>query len=164
MSNVESMSSAVAEPFRTARRNHHTTANGALSCMVVSDNSELCDLLQDAAGRVGWKVDLFADATTAKKAARRSRFRLALIDVSQGSPSLSHVGHDLCCSFAKQKGNLLVVCGQEGDPEIEIWARSVGAWVHLAGPGNLSGLTTIFREAAQLMSRWIDVKKAPSPV
>lgn len=164
MSHVEIETSTVIERFRTARRSRRPTAKGVLSCMVVSTDVNLCDLLQNAAGKAGWKVDVFADAPKAQEAARHSRFRLALIDVSYDGALLSHVDRELCRSFARQKGNLLVVCGKEDDAEVEIWARSVGAWVHLAGPGSLSGLTKICHEAAQLVSRWTKVEHVPVAV
>lgn len=51
---------------------------------------------------------------------------------------------------ARQKGVLIVLCGNDGNVAEEIWARQLGVWLYLPGAVDDVDLADVFEEAARL--------------
>ncbi len=54
---------------------------------------------------------------------------------------------------ARQKGVLLVLCGNEGNVAEEIWARQMGVWLYLPGAVDNVDFSEVFEEASRLDER-----------
>jgi hypothetical protein len=55
--------------------------------------------------------------------------------------------------LAMTSGLLLVVCGQDGDAQEEVFVRQVGAWLYLPGGIQAEQLTVLCSEALALCTR-----------
>jgi hypothetical protein len=55
--------------------------------------------------------------------------------------------------LASQSGVLLIVCGNEGSVEEELWVRQRGAWLYLPGVVEASNLALLCGEAKQIVER-----------
>ena len=126
----------------------HTRA-GTLTCLIVSPDADRRRALQRAAERAGWQTVVYASAERARVDAERTSLHLALIDALPGDESLSA----LCAPLAKRSGLLLVVCGNEDDPQQEIWARQLGCWLYLPGALDTPGVESLCREAKAATER-----------
>ncbi len=83
-----------------------------------------------AAASGGWKTLLCADAAAALTWSSRSTVQLAVVDLEGEQPgSFREVAERLGASG----GLLLIVCGNDGDVDEEIWVRQSGAWLYLPG-------------------------------
>lgn len=100
-------------------------------CLIVSTDISKRETLFLAATEAGWDTIVCADETTAAEAVLRARFQMAWIDLDGSLPWAA--ARDLCRSIAELPNVLLIVCGHEDDPEEEIWARQLGAWLYLPG-------------------------------
>jgi hypothetical protein len=88
--------------------------------------------LSRAATTAGWDTVVCADEHNATAALRRTRFRLAWVDLDHPGPASSGF-RDLCQTLAGTPGLLLAICGHVRDPQEEIWARQLGVWLYLPG-------------------------------
>lgn len=121
-------------------------------CLIVSQTAEKRDLVRQAAVDAGWETIACASSVDAEQAVQRSRFELAWVDIASNAPetkSLEAGGampdateneadesarlRDVCQSIAALPNVLLVICGNENDPQQEIWARQLGVWLYLPG-------------------------------
>ncbi len=104
----------------------------AAHCLIASAVQAKRELLSDAATQAGWDTVVCADAQNATAAARRAKFQMAWIDLDHHGQTSSGF-RELCQTLAATPSMLLAVCGHEGDPKEEIWARQLGIWLYLPG-------------------------------
>jgi ActR/RegA family two-component response regulator len=129
-------------------------------CLIVSADSKRRDMLERAAMEGGWKTLLCADASTALTMVNRSLVQLAIVDLeSQRAESLRPVVE----RFQVSNGLLLIVCGNEGDVEEEVWVRQLGTWLYLPGVVDDGNLSLLCGEARQIAERLSQSKVIPRP-
>jgi ActR/RegA family two-component response regulator len=124
---------------------------GSGQCLVVSASQAHREILSRSANRGGWDTIVCADDQNALAAFRRTRFQLAIVDLSYfGSTPTAF--RELSQTLAAQSGLLLIVCGKESDPQEEIWARQLGVWLYLPGvtPDHADEMTAICEHAQAL--------------
>jgi len=128
---------------------------GVYQCLIVSADANRRETFERAAADAGWKTFLCADASTALAMVNRSYVQLAIVDFEgrQGETFRPIVEQ-----FKLAGGLLLIVCGNEGDVEEEIWARQLGAWLYLPGVVDDSNLSLLCGEARQLVARLAEAK------
>jgi hypothetical protein len=122
-------------------------------CLIVSTDITRREALSLAASEAGWDTIVCADEASATTAVLRARFEMAWIDLDGHLPhaAASH----LCRSVALLRHVLLVVCGNENDPQEEIWARQLGVWLYLPGLSldDPNQLAVVCEHAQQLTDR-----------
>jgi DNA-binding NtrC family response regulator len=100
------------------------------SCLIVSANPRRRQLLERAAVDGGWKTYLCGDPQAASARVHRYLVQLVVVDLEKQSlPAFQPLLEQL----AGCGGLLLIVCGNEGSVEEEIWVRQRGAWMYLPG-------------------------------
>ena len=97
-------------------------AMSTFQCLVVSADKERGQMLQQAAAEGGWNACVCVDTATALTHVSRSFVHLALVDLEgrtlqEFRPVLEQL--------ASQSGVLLIVCGNEGSVEEELWVRQL---------------------------------------
>jgi DNA-binding NtrC family response regulator len=125
-------------------------AMSTFQCLVVSADKERGPMLQQAAAEGGWNACVCVDTATALAHVSRSFVHLALVDLEgrtlqEFRPVLEQL--------ASQSGVLLIVCGNEGSVEEELWVRQRGAWLYLPGVVEASNLALLCGEAKQIVER-----------
>ena len=139
-------------------------ATRTLQCLVVAAEPARGALWTSAAHDAGWKTMVSHDAVTARRHAERTLFRLAIVDL-QGAELDGQTNGDafrpLVERLAASSDLLLAVCGREGDADLEIWARQLGAWLFLPGLPDVTNLVEICAEALQLARRISGVPSRP---
>lgn len=122
-------------------------ATGLLQCLVVSEEANRRETFSLAASQGGWKSVPCSDVPAAEDCFRRMFLQLAVIDLqrSQQVP-LEHL-EKLIENMARTGNTLLVVCGDEGNLEQEVWARQAGVWMFIPGVEDGSELKTLLSEA-----------------
>jgi len=123
---------------------------GALQCLIVSADSGRREMLERAAAEGGWKTSTCPDTNTALNYLSRSLVQLALVDLEHQSPDGFR---DVVQQLTAQSGLLLIVCGNEGATEEEIWVRQLGAWMYLPGVTEGSNLSLLCSEARHIAER-----------
>ena len=118
-----------------------------LHCLILAENAERREFLTEAAQAAGWEVAAYADASTANVAANRNRYSLALVDLDQLEAGSMSGFRNLAEQLSTSSQSLLMVCGADGNPLEEIWARQLGAWLYLSGVDASCDLTGLFSEA-----------------
>ncbi len=122
-------------------------ATGLLHCLVVSGDSDRREAFSLAASQGGWKTVPCSDVPTAEDCFRRMFLQLAVVDLQRSQlVPLEHL-ENLIENMARSGNTLLVVCGDEGNLEQEIWARQVGVWMFVPGIEDGSELKTLLGEA-----------------
>lgn len=102
-------------------------------CLIVSVTKARREMLSRAATNAGWSTVVCADRHNASAAFRRTKCRMALVDLDHKG-STPEGFRDLCQLLSSASTRmLLVVCGHESEPGEEIWARQLGVWVYLPG-------------------------------
>jgi DNA-binding response OmpR family regulator len=130
---------------------------GAYQCLIVSADPRRQEMLERAASEGGWKTSTCADAGAALTYLNRSVVQLAVVDLeNQQSENFQPVVQQL--TF--QRGLLLIVCGNEGAVEEEVWVRQRGAWLYLPGVTEGSNLSLLCSEARHIAER---LAKASNP-
>lgn len=126
---------------------------GSLRCLVVSGSQSRRNVLLDAATEAGWEVIVCADMHRALAVFRRTSFQLALVDLDSAVGPTSGF-RDLCEILASDAPQLLLsICGHEGSPEEEIWARQLGCWLYLPGATNSVELSLLCEQARQVVDK-----------
>lgn len=118
-----------------------------LHCLIVSASPERRQSFASAAVDEGWIPIVCADAFNAEAASRRSVLQMAWVDLENGKDGAASGFRILTEHLAERSGMLMVVCGNQGNTEEEIWARELGAWVYLPGVGLGHDVSLICREA-----------------
>ncbi len=133
-------------------------ATSTMQCLVVSADRRRGEMLQQAATEGGWKTYVCVDAATALTHVSRSFVQLAVVDLERQS------WRDFCPVLellTSQSGVLLIVCGNEGNVEEELWVRQRGAWLYLPGVAETNNLALLCGEARQIVERL--ARAAPTP-
>jgi DNA-binding NtrC family response regulator len=130
----------------------HRAAKAAsvLQCLIVSADPARRAMFERAATDGGWKTSLCVNATEALAHIDRFGAQLAIVDLE---------GHDMrefhpvVERLAATNGMLLIVCGNEGRIEEEIWARQSGAWLYLPGVVESTNFALLCGEARHIAER-----------
>lgn len=126
-------------------------------CLIVSGDRKRGEMLERAAVDGGWKTCVCVDAATALAHLSRAFVHLAVVDL-QGQELTAF--RPVLEQLAARGGLLLIVCGNEGDLQEEVWVRQLGAWLYLPGVTETSNLALLCGEARQIAER---LAKAPAP-
>ena len=129
------------------------TSAGIYQCLVVSADPRRRRTLSFTASDEGWEPVVSADLPSARAAAQRSRFGLALIDLEGPSRGTPRGFRRLAEQLAELTRVLIVVCGHADDPREEVWARGIGVWLYLPGLGRDWEVAGVCREAMQVTRR-----------
>ena len=78
---------------------------------------------------------------------------LALVDLDQVSDHERQELRSAIEVLSSQSGLLIVLCGQENQPQEEIWARQLGVWLYLPGVKDGTELSVLCSEARPLAER-----------
>ncbi len=130
---------------------------GAFQCLIVSADPARREMLERAASEGGWKTSACADAVTALAYLGRSLVQLAMVDL-ENQPA--HAFQSVVEQSTSQSGLLLIVCGNEGAIEEEVWVRQLGTWLYLPGVTESSNLRLLCSEARHIAER---LAKSSSP-
>jgi DNA-binding NtrC family response regulator len=127
-----------------------TKAVNVFQCLIVSSDDERRAMFERAAADGGWNTLLCADAPTALTYINRSLVQLAIVDLeSQQAEAFRPVVQQ----FTATSGLLLIVCGNEGEIEEEVWVRQLGAWLYLPGVADTSNFALLCVEARHIAER-----------
>lgn len=131
----------------------HATKRGGFQCLIVAGCPQRRAQLSRAATDGGWQSLVCADLDEAWDCAERFLLHLAIVDW-QGqeqppAPALDRLVEQL----VRHDGLLLILCGNEGRPREEIWARQRGIWLYLPGVTPTSDMTTLCGEALEIVQR-----------
>ena len=130
---------------------------GAFQCLIVSADTARREMLERAASEGGWKTSACADANTALTYLSRSLVQLALVDLENQQ---ADAFHPVVEQYSSHRGFLLIVCGNEGAIEEEVWVRQLGTWMYLPGVTESSNLRLLCSEARHIAER---LAKSGSP-
>jgi DNA-binding response OmpR family regulator len=134
--------------IRPARPNPKQT--GLFQCLVVSAQPARQELLSRAAAESGWKTVVCSDAASALACLGVMFLQLAMVDLEGEEPE-AYGG--LLAQLAPSTGLLLIVCGNEGEEEEEIWVRQLGAWLYLPGARDGDEIALLCREARHIAEK-----------
>lgn len=142
---IESRPSSAGAPCQPV--SSREVARGLAHCLIVSASSTMRDGLANVARDAGWETIVCADESAAVAAVRRMKFQMAWVDME--SPEASSGLTELCQSIAVLPQVLLVIGGHQQDPQEEIWARQLGAWLYLPGVSSAqwSELQVLYEQA-----------------
>ena len=98
----------------------------------------------------GWRTRLCADNDSAMAQADRSLLQLAIVDL-EGQDARTY--RPLLGRLAQSGGPLLIVCGNEGDIEEEVWVRQLGAWLYLPGVAHSCNVALLCGEARHIAEK-----------
>ncbi len=119
-------------------------------CLIVSADPERSAMFDQAATEGGWKTFRCADAPTALALIDRSLVQLAVVDL-EGQPADAF--RPVVSRLTTSSGLLLIVCGNEGDIEEEVWVRQLGAWLYLPGVLDSNNIALLCGEARHIAER-----------
>ncbi len=152
MAIVADLGSAVAVPsVGVISRPQPETAIAQLRCLVVAEEASRRVMLARAAEEVGWDVIVCDSTGSGWHVCERERYELAIVDTA--SSCLPAEMQELAAQIASHPNILLIVCGSEGDPLEEIWARQLGAWLYLPGVSQQCDVEALCREALPVAER-----------
>lgn len=140
-----SQSAAAAQIQRVTNDRSRTT--GLLHCLVVSSEADRREAFSLAALEGGWKTVPCSDVPSAEACFRRMFLQVAVIDLQRSNQEPREHLEKLVEVLARSGKMLLVVCGDEGNLEQEIWARQVGVWMYVPGIDDGTELKTLLGEA-----------------
>ncbi len=121
-----------------------------LQCLIVSADSARRTMFERGASDGGWKTSLAVDAAEALAHISRNFVQLAIVDLEGRSVgAFQGVVQRLMAS----SGLLLIVCGNEGHLEEEVWARQSGAWLYLPGVVESTNFALLCGEARHIAER-----------
>ena len=123
---------------------------GLLHCLIVSASPARRELFVDAATGSGWETVVCTSAAAASRYLGKRVVHLGIVDLEHPAPPEFS---DIVESLAGSKNVLLIVCGNEGDLEEEIWVRQLGAWLYLPGARDSEGLAVLCEEAQHIAKR-----------
>ena|GEM_PF-2025722 len=133
--------------------NKRSSATGLLHCLVVSGEADRREALSWAALQGGWKTVPCVDVPMAEACFRRMFLQLAVVDLQRSNHVPREHLEKLIETLAASGNMLLVVCGDEGNLDQEIWARQIGVWMYVPGINHGSDLKTLLGEAHCLAQR-----------
>jgi DNA-binding NtrC family response regulator len=130
-------------------------------CLIVSADATRREMFEQAAASGGWQTLLCTDAAGAETCLNRSLVQLAVIDLECPDP---HALRGVVERMATRGGLLLIVCGNDGDTDEEIWVRQSGAWLYLPGVIDGGNFKLLCGEARHIAERLYRANGAERPV
>jgi hypothetical protein len=134
--------------FRMAKR--AAKALGTFQCLIVSADGRRGEMFQLAATDGGWRSRLCVEPDAAVAHADRNLVQLAIVDL-EGQDARAY--RPLLGRLAQAGGPLLIVCGNEGDIEEEMWVRQLGAWLYLPGVAHSCNVALLCGEARHIAEK-----------
>jgi ActR/RegA family two-component response regulator len=133
MSDLETQRKIALGQVNRQRVDAPETTTSLWQCLVVSSSENHRTFLSQSANSGGWDTVICSDEKNALNVFRKIRFKLAIVDLYQvfGNELVRLQG--FCETIATQSDLLLTVCGNESDPQEELWARQLGVWLYLPG-------------------------------
>lgn len=122
-------------------------------CVVFGLQSDRREFLVQAARSAGWaavECDQ-EDVNVSSKVIEGQRLIIFDLETKDGITPTSLQGS--AERVVRQKGILIVLCGNEGNVAEEIWARQLGIWLYLPGAVDNVDLEDVFEEAARLSEK-----------
>ena len=135
---------------QAARSTETDSAVAHYQCLIVSVSSQRREMLLRAAAEGGWQTLVAPNADSARKQIARLFIQLAIVDLEHASLEDTEEFREIMEDLAGMTGLLLVVCGNEGEPVEEIWARQLGVWLYLPGVTSGDDVTLLCGEARQI--------------
>lgn len=129
-----------------------------LQCLIVSADTQRREMFDRAAADGGWKTFSCADAATALAFIDRSLVQLAIVDLEAEA---AQAFRPIVETVTRTSGLLLIVCGNEGEVEEEVWVRQLGAWLYLPGVLDSNNLALLCGEARHIAERLSKSTGAP---
>ena len=129
---------------------------GLFQCLIVSANAFRREMLVRSASEGGWEAVVCSTTAQALECLSRMFLQLAVVDLDHQDPADFTY---LLEKLAPSSSLLLIVCGNEGDVQEEVWVRQLGAWLYLPGVVDASNLTLLCNEARHLAQRLNPVEK-----
>lgn len=126
---------------------------GRLGCLVFGLQSDRRQFLVQAARSAGWDAVEYTQDPIRVGPREFEGQRLIVFDLEAEDGSSSASLQSSAERAARQKGVLIVLCGNEGNAAEEIWARQLGVWLYLPGAVDNVDLADVFEEAARLDER-----------
>jgi hypothetical protein len=122
-------------------------------CLIVSTLPQRTAMLQQAAEAQGWEPLLCDSAQVASREVIRNRLQMVIVDLDTSGHGAPDGFAELTERLAGESGRLLLVCGNEGDVQEEIWARQLGAWMYLPGVDDQSDVAMLCGEARNVAEK-----------
>jgi hypothetical protein len=149
ISSYEIVEPVVESPTTVSHSVDATTQEFA--CTVVASDQTRREMLANNAKAAGWGVVHSCSKIEVNALMAEHNENLVIIDLT-GSHSMAD------CRKAVEKltgrhGMLLLVCGNEGDPSEEIWARGLGVWLYLPGVADDADLSSLCADALRISER-----------
>jgi hypothetical protein len=146
------VTTAVAQPglVRSRPAQRFTAAHG---CVVVSVHADRREMLADAASGAGWEAVTCLEPTDGVFAVGDQAIQLCVIDLQDCNLVEQQQLRELAGRFVRRPNCLLVVCGNQGDPREELWARQLGVWLYLPGVEEHCDVTSLCAQAREVADR-----------
>lgn len=122
-------------------------------CLVVATTQSRGQMLAEAAAFGGWKTTLCSDLVAARSRIERTRFELAIVDLEFVPRAECGPMQGFVERVTQNHGLLVVLCGHDGAPEEERWARRQGVWFYLPAVTDTGGLAMLCDEARHIAAR-----------
>lgn len=122
-------------------------------CLVVSSGDGRRGSIVRAAKDASWAPIVCRDAVSAAEHCARSRVYLALVDLLDIDQTAREHTYRLCERLVETQQPLLVICGHENQPQEEIWARQLGAWLYLPGLVETKEMAALAEEARRVVDK-----------
>jgi hypothetical protein len=123
-----------------------------LRCLVLTWSEGRADLLRSAARNESWQATVNIDVREFLRNVFLLRVPLTFVDL----PAVQQPEYSIWQNAAERtkdlSDSLVVVCGFDGNPTEELWARQLGAWAYLPGDNGPAGLELIFGDARKAVA------------
>ncbi|MBN1851372.1 MAG: hypothetical protein JW829_01560 [Pirellulales bacterium] len=153
------------QPIRPAPTGSSQTAS--YRCLIASNNAPHVSMFSRAATEQGWEPVICHDAKTAAREAICQQIQMAVIDVAQNGTVPDNQFREIAERLVSEKNALVMICGSEDNPEEEIWARQIGAWLYLPGVDEETDIAMLCGESKniveKLRSMSTDINKETAP-
>lgn len=147
----------LADSPRQARRRSRRAPAAGSACLVVSPDPLRRLMFGQAAERTGWDQLVCSDLPEALRLLASGTVGMVLVDVA--SPPAEERRLLVEC-LAQSKDLLTVVCGRSNQPQEEVWARELGAWMYLPGVAPESDIDPILNDARIVTKKLQDRRTA----
>jgi hypothetical protein len=135
---------------RQARTDRPAKAATLNQCLIVSADPARQSMFVQSAVDGGWETFTCADPASAETCLARNFVQLAIVDLEgEQSAEFQH----LLDRLRLTSGLLLIVCGNEGNVEEEVFVRQLGPWLYLPGVDQGADITSLCCQARKLSDR-----------
>lgn len=124
-----------------------------LRCIIVSWSDQRAEFFRSAAENESWETVVCSETGEFMRNLFRLKFPLTIVDLPQPDSEDYEAMRHATERTRSVSDSLLVVSVFDESQEDEIWSRQLGAWAHLPGASNATGLEMIFREAREALAR-----------